>query len=137
MNNFNIELDKKLETGFVIPENYFENLCDKLIDNLPAKEVKVIPIKSRKNLWIYTAAAALILPISLVLINNFLIKSSTNDTIALENYISNNTSINENDIAELLSEKDIQKIKIDFKLEDNTLENELSNNQNIEEYLIN
>ena len=137
MKDFNIDIDPKINPGFTTPENYFENFQEGLMEKLPQKEVKVIALNSKKNKWIYTAAAVLILPIGLVLMKNFYDKSNDSSKSEIENYIANNTSINENDIADLLTEQDVQQMKINLKIEKNTLENELTNNQNLEEILIN
>ena len=137
MKDFNIDIDPKINPGFTTPENYFENFQEGLMEKLPQKEVKVIALNSKKNKWIYTAAAVLILPIGLVLMKNFYDKSNDSSKSEIENYIANNTSINENDIADLLTEQDVQQMNINLKIEKNTLENELTNNQNLEEILIN
>ena len=68
---------------------------------------------------------------------NFYKSSPDIDDATLENYISYNTSISDADLVNLLDEKDIQKIDIGLKIEDKTIENELSENQNLEHYLLN
>ena len=137
MKPFNLENIPKIETGFKVPENYFENFSDILMSKLPEKEVKVISIFEKQKKWLFAIAAILIFAISIPALLNY---SSTNNQIenlALENYIAENASINDNDFAELLTQNDIEHIKIDLKIEDKTLENELLENDNLEEFLIN
>lgn len=132
LNNF-----PKIESGFKTPDNYFENFSEKLLNNLPEKEVKVISIYEKRKTWIYAVAAVLVLAISVPVLNQYFNKSNEIESLVIENYLASNTSINDNDIADLLTDNDIQKIKINLNIEDKTIENELSGNENLEEYLIN
>ena len=54
----------------------------------------------------------------------------------LENYLSNHASISSDDLAELLNEEDIQKMRLEYKFEDKAVEDILSTNSNLEEYII-
>lgn len=127
----------KIESGFKIPDNYFENFSERLLNNLPEKEIKVISIYEKRKTWIYAVAAVLVLAISIPVLNQYFNKSNEIENLVIENYLASNTSINDHDIADLLTDDDIQKIKIDMNIEDKTIENELSGNENLEEYLIN
>lgn len=136
MKNINLENDPKINSGFKVPENYFDTFSDRLMAKIPENEVKVILISTKPKRWIYAVAAIFVLGISLPFLNQYFNKS-TLDNQSIENYLVENGKINENDIAELLSDKDIQKMQIDLKINNETLENELSTNENLEEYLIN
>ncbi|WP_310559036.1 hypothetical protein [Flavobacterium sp.] len=137
MKPFKLDNFPKIESGFKIPDNYFENFSERLLNNLPEKEIKVIPIYEKRKTWIYAVAAVLVLAISVPVLNQYFNKSNEIENLVLENYLASNTSINDHDIADLLTDDDIQKIKIDMNIEDKTIENELSGNENLEEYLIN
>ena len=59
------------------------------------------------------------------------------DETTLENYISYHSTVSDTDLVNLLDEKDIQKINIDLNIEDKAIENELSTDNNLEQYLLN
>jgi uncharacterized membrane protein YhiD involved in acid resistance len=107
-----------------------------LMPKIPEKEVRVISIFAKPKTWIYAVAAVFVIGFSIPILNQY-INKSTLDNQSIENYLVNNEKLNDNDIAELLSENDIQKMQIDLKINNETLENELSGNENLEEYLIN
>lgn len=62
--NFNSENIN--ENPFSVPEGYFDNLAQRMIDNLPAHEVRMIPTEEKKKSrnWLqwarYGAAAAVV-----------------------------------------------------------------------------
>ena len=136
MEQFNLENNSKITTGFKVPENYFENFSERLMLQISENEVKTISIFKKTKTWVFAAAAVLVLGISLSALTKYNTNSNAQKTAELENYIANNTTINDNDIADLLSENDIKKLNIDFKIENNTIENELTNNENLEQYLL-
>lgn len=137
MKTFSTENEPKIKSGFTTPDDYFDKFSERLMQNLPEKEVKVISIFAKTKTWIYAAAAILVLEISIPVLNQFFNHTSGIDDATIENYIANNSSISENDYVTLLDEKDIQKMSIDLKIEDEALENELTNNNNLEQDLIN
>lgn len=133
----NLDDNNKIATGFIVPENYFDTFSDRLFTKIPEQEIKVISIFSRNKIWIYAAAAIFIIGISIPVLHNFYNKSIALDENILENYIANHSTINDNDIADLLSEKDFQKMNYQMNIEDKTIEHELANNDNLEQYLTN
>ncbi len=137
MKPINLDNEPKIETGFKVPENYFENFSERLLTKLPEKEVKVISIFEKQKNWLFAVAAILVLAISIPVLLNYSNKYNQIESLTLENYITNNSNINDNDLAELLTQNDIENIKIDLKIEEKTLENELLENENLEEFLIN
>jgi flagellar basal body-associated protein FliL len=137
MKNFKLENEPKIASGFKTPENYFENFSARVMQQLPENEPKVISIFARRKTWIYTAAAVVVLGLIVPVYNQFSNNSSEIDATTLENYIAYNTTISDADLVNLLDENDIQKISIDLNIEDKTLENELSANANLEQYILN
>ncbi|WP_304200771.1 hypothetical protein [Flavobacterium alvei] len=137
MKTFKLENEPKIATGFTVPENYFEDFSTRMMQQLPEKETKVISIFARRKTWIYAAAAILVLALSLPIYNNLYSHSSEIDDATLENYITYHSSVSDTDLVNLLDEQDIQKMNIDLNLEDKTIENELSENSNLEQYLLN
>lgn len=138
MKTFKLDNEPKIESGFKTPENYFDTFSARVMQQLPKEEPKTISLFSKRKSWIYAAAAVLVLALTLpVVYTNFYRSSPEIDEATLENYISYNTSISDTDLVNLLDEKDIQKIDIGMNIEDKTIENELSENKNLEHYLLN
>jgi len=142
MKTFKLNNEPKIKSGFKTPENYFDTFSAKVMQQLPKEEAKkesrIISLFSKRKSWIYAAAAVLVLALTLpVAYNNFFSSSSEIDEATLENYISYNTSISDADLVNLLDEKDIQNMDLGMNIEDITIENELSANKNLENYLSN
>ena len=142
MKTFKLDNTTKIESGFKIPENYFETFSQRVMQQLPKEEAKadsrIISLFSKRKSWIYAAAAVLVLALALpVAYNNFYKSSPEIDKATLENYISYNTNISDVDLVNLLDEKDIQNMDIGMNIEDITIENELSENKNLQNYLSN
>jgi hypothetical protein len=137
MKTFKLDKEPKIQTGFTVPENYFEDFSVKMMQHLPEKEPKIISLFARKKTWIYAAAAVMVLALSLPIYNNYFNHSSEIDSATLENYITYQSTVSSTDLVNLLDEQDIQKISLDLDIEDITIENELSQNKYLEQYLLN
>jgi hypothetical protein len=138
MKTFKRDNEPKIESGFKTPDNYFDTFSARVMQQLPKEEPKTISLFSKRKSWLYAAAAVLVLAMAVpVVYTNFYKSSPEIDEATLENYISYNTSISDTDLVNLLDEKDIQKIDIGMNIEDKTIENELSENKNLEHYLLN
>ena len=136
MTAFNLDKEPKIASGFKTPDGYFNHLSAKVLDRLPENEPTVIPIYARKKTWFYAAAAVLVISLSIPLANNLSKSTSGIDNATLENYIASHSEISSEDIAENLSVEDLQKIQIDSDIEDKAIEDLLSTNSNLEEYMI-
>jgi hypothetical protein len=137
MKKLNLYSDPKIEPGFIVPEHYFENFSTVLLQKLPQNDEKKISIFTRNKTWFYSAAAILILALSLPFYNWFLTKTAEIEETSLENYITYESSISTNELVNLLDQNDIEKIKIDLKIDHANIETELYNNSDIEEYILN
>ena len=137
MKTFKLDNDPKIQTGFKVPENYFEDFSAKMMQQLPQNEPKIISFFDRKKTWMYAAAALLVLALSIPIYNNYFSNSSEIDDATLENYITYQSTVSDTDLVNLLDEQDIQKMSVDLDIEDITIENELSQNKNLEQYLLN
>jgi len=137
MKTFKLDNEPKIETGFTVPENYFEDFSAKMMQRLPENEPKIISLFARKKTWMYAAAAIMLLALSLPIYNNYFSRSSEIDETTLENYITYHSTLSDTDLVNLLDEQDIQKMSVDLNIEDITIENELSQNKNLEQYLLN
>ena len=137
MKTFKLDNEPKIESGFKTPDNYFDTFSAKVMQQLPKEAPKTISLFSKRKSWIYAAAAVLVLAMAVPVVYTNFIVSPEIDEATLENYISYNTSISDADLVNLLDEKDIQKMDIGMNIEDLTIENELSENKNLENYLSN
>ena len=136
MKNFTLDNKPKIEPGFTVPENYFATLSEKINDKLPKEATKVIPLYRRKKVWIYSFAAVVVVSLSVLLVQQFNTQPSL-DSEFLENYISQNTSVSQDDIIELLEQEDIEKLKVDYNIEEDLIEETLINSSDLEHYLTN
>ena len=137
MKTFKLDNEPKINSGFTVPKNYFQDFSVIMLPQLVKNETKEIPLYVKKRNWIYAAAAILVLALSIPIYTNYFSHSSQIDEATLENYITYQSTIVGTDIVNLLDEQDIQKMSIDANIEDITIENELAQNKNLEQYLLN
>lgn len=135
MKSFKLDNEPKITSGFTTPEGYFDSFSDKVLTQLPKEEPKVISIFSRRKIWYYTAAAVVVMMLSIPLYTNYFSTSDEVDALALEDYITNHTTISEDEIANLLDQEDLEKMKLDLNLEDEAVEDILLNNTDLEQYI--
>jgi hypothetical protein len=134
MNDFKINSNHKIDSGFKIPEGYFESFSEKVLLKINKPEPKVVSIFYKRKTWISSVAAVLVISLSVTLYTKIAVKSSE-EKLTLENYITNQSEISLYDLITLLDAKDIEKIKIDLKLDDKNIEDVLINSSEIESYL--
>ncbi len=137
MKTFKLENEPKIKSGFIIPESYFDHFSEKVMLQLTKEEPKVISLFLRKKSWLFVAAAIIGLGLIIPIYNDLSNHSSEIDEIILENYIANKSDISDTDLANLLDEEDIHKMSVDLDIEDKSIENELSINSNLEQYITN
>ncbi|WP_255512742.1 hypothetical protein [Flavobacterium sp. GT3R68] len=122
-------------SGFKTPDHYFETFSAKVMQQLPVQEErKVISIFQRRKTWIMAVAAVLVLALMLPIYNRFS-NSAELDEVTLENYITDQSNINQYDLVSLLEAEDIEKMKVDLPLEDEMIEDILSTNTNLEQII--
>ena len=136
MKNFNLGNEPKITSGFTIPDGYFDTFSEKVLAQLPKQETKVISIFSSKKVWYFAAAAILILMLTIPLFTKYSTQQEEIDTATLENYIAYQSNISEEEIVNLLEQDDLDKMKLDFNIDDATIEDALKSNSNLEQYLI-
>ena len=87
MKNFDLDNNYKITSGFITPENYFEQFEAKIMHQISAqesavKEVKVVSLFYRKQVWMTSIAALFLLSIALPVYFNSINESSLHaDTI--------------------------------------------------------
>ena len=133
MKPFKLDNYKKIETGFTVPEGYFESFETEIMQRIKP-EPKVIPLyRRRKTLW-YAAAAVIAIALSIPAINTITSQHNQTDAAALENYFAY-ANIPDEQIVELLDKEDIEKIQIDYKLEDAAIEDVIES-ENFDNYIL-
>lgn len=137
MKTFKLENEPKIEPGFKTPDHYFENFSIKMMKQLPVNEPKIISIfQKRKLLLMLTAAAILILALLIPILSPTKSNTKELDTVALENYITYQSNVNQYDLINGLETKDIEKINTSVVLEDEAIEDHLSTNSNLENLIL-
>lgn len=137
MKDFKLDNEPKINSGFKIPDNYFDTFSEKVMQQLPNEEVKVIAIGSRNKNWIYTAAAIVVVSLSIPIMNSLQSTTSETNTAEVENYLTYHSTISDDDIVELLETEDINKLNTESPIEDEALEEILTNNSELEHYITN
>lgn len=135
MKDFKLDNEPKINSGFVIPDAYFDKFSDELAKKLPFHQPKVISLWDRSKKMIYGAAAILVISLAIPLANQLQNKDQL-QSIDIENYLANQTGLTNEDIIKLLDEEDIANIEINSSIEDQDIEDVLSQNKNLENYLI-
>ncbi|MCC9066257.1 hypothetical protein [Flavobacterium piscisymbiosum] len=133
MKAFKLENEPKIATGFKTPENYFDDFSAKVLQQLnEEKEVKVIPIYKRKKVLSMVAAAVVFIALMIPIVNNYNNTSRELDEDTLETYLSYQSNLNQYDLIRELDTKDIEKLNKNVALEQETLEDILASNPNLE-----
>lgn len=138
MKEFKLDYKPKITTGFTTPEGYFDAFSEKMMAQLPNEESpKVISIYSTRKRWIFAAAAVLVLALSVPIFNKLTTNTAELDQQTLEDYIAYNSNISENDLVNLLEKEDIEKMNMDYNIQDKDVEDLFSENNDIEQYITN
>ena len=137
MKDFKIDTSEKLTTGFQIPDGYWDAFSEKVMQRIPKEEPKVISFYARNKRWIYSAAAVLILALSLPIVNQLQNKEQELSSIEIENYLTQNKSVSDDEIVNMLEQEDIDNLRVTTPITKDVLEDELSNNTDVEQFITN
>lgn len=140
MNDFKLDNEPKIKSGFQIPENYFDTFSEKVMNQLPKEEPKVVSLWDRNKRWIYSAAAILVLSLTIPLANQFQSASTevaTTETNEIENYLAYHASLSDEEIIKLLDKEDIAEIEVTNSLDEEALKQALHEDSNTEYYITN
>jgi len=137
MKEFKLNTNPKIESGFKTPEDaYFEKFSANLLEQLPKKEPKTISLFKKKKTIIMMVAAVFVLALAIPSLLNNASRYNELDTTTLENYISYQSNVNQYDLINALDEEDINNLGTNIALEDQTIEDILVTNNNLEQYII-
>lgn len=134
MKEFKLENEPKITAGFKTPDHYFDNFLAKVLEQINEGEpkVKVIPLYKRKKVISIAAAAAIFIAFLIPTANHYYKASKELDEATLETYLAYQSNLNQYDLIKELDTKDIDKLNKNVALEDETLEDILATNPNIE-----
>lgn len=136
MKDFKLDSSEKITTGFQIPEGYWDAFSEKVMQRIP-KEPKVISFYARNKRWIYSVAAVLVLALSLPIVNQLQNKEQELSSIEIENYLTQNKLLSDDEIVNLLEQEDVDNLRVATPITKDVLEDELSNNTDVEQYITN
>jgi hypothetical protein len=140
MNDFKLDNEPKIKSGFQIPEHYFDSFSEKVMNQLPKEEPKVVSLWDRNKRWIYSAAAILVLSLTIPLANQFqstATEVATTETNEIENYLAYHASLSDEEIIKLLDKEDIAEIEVTNSLDEEALKQALHEDSNTEYYITN
>jgi len=127
MNDFKLDSRPNINSGFKAPDAYFESLADRVMLNLPMQEVKVIPLYKRRPVWVTSAAAALVLSLSLVLNKKeTTVAVAMPDNKAIENYFAYQSDISSYELLQNLDVKDVSELQESVNISDEAIEEYLA-----------
>jgi hypothetical protein len=139
MKPFKLENQPRIKSGFKTPEGYHDSFSSKFLDNLPKEEIadsiKVVSIFRKRKTILMAIAAVLVLAIMIPILYTTETKNNDLDSATIENYLAEESTINQ---YELIGEVEPESNKIvnSKKIEDETLEDILVTNPNIENLVI-
>ncbi|OIQ18646.1 MAG: hypothetical protein BM557_06895 [Flavobacterium sp. MedPE-SWcel] len=134
MKNFKLDNEPKIESGFKIPDDYFNSLTDTILEQLPKEETKVVSLYKRKPVWL-SAAAVFILLIG----GGLFLKLNTltiiqPDEADIENYLVYQPNITY-DLYQNLNDEDIQELEQSIVISNEEIETYISTQNNYDIYL--
>ncbi|MEW5675827.1 hypothetical protein ABGT15_05900 [Flavobacterium enshiense] len=104
MKKFDLHNDPKIKSGFKIPENYFEGFEDRLMQQLPETEVRVISLSKKRTTWISAVAAVFVVSLGFWLYTNYQNNELETST---QMYLAYQSDVTTEDIAAQLTDDDI------------------------------
>ena len=124
------------DSGLNVPESYFENLEASILDKALVKnETKVISLFSKRNLIYLSGIAAAVLLLFNLSIFNSVVTFDSLDAELVENYFDEN-NLNSLEIASLFEDTELENIDTNFiTLEDESLEDYLLENSTLDDLI--
>ncbi len=135
MKKFNLENIPKTTSGFIVPDNYFEDFSKNVLSQLPDETNRVIPLYKQKSKLLMAVAAILVIGLFIPIFNQLSKPSEELDLTTLENHLSYQTNINQYDLISELDEDDLNKMGATIQLNDEIIEEHLSSNSDLERLL--
>jgi hypothetical protein len=135
MNKFILDNEPKINTGFTVPENYFENFEVRFPTEKDPKKTRVIQLFAQYKIGIISVAALLLLFCTLFF--QWTQPEDNSYATEIENHLLYHSTLSDDDIVNLLDEETISNIKINSSIENKVIEETLIEDSAIETYLTN
>ena len=135
MKRFNLENHPKIKTGFVVPEGYFEQFSENILNTIAVEEKPVVSLFERNKKWMLAVAAVLMVGLMIPFLNQSETSAESLDSNTLENYLAYQSTITPEEIVSLLDHEDIEAIETNLNLDDAAVEKALSGNTYLENYI--
>jgi hypothetical protein len=137
MKDFKLDDSEKLKSGFQIPGGYFDAFSEEVLQRISKEETKVLSFYSRNKRLLYSLAALFMIVLSLPILNHLHNNEQELSYSEIENYLTQNKSVTDYELINLLEIEDIDKIKITTSISKKAIKEELSNNTEIEHFITN
>ena len=138
MKQFDLENNKEIKSGFKAPENYFEQFEAKMMEQISKeKETKVVSLFYRKQVWISSIAAVLLLAIAIPVYFN-MAKENNLDAGTIEVYLSQQQGIGITELSKHLTDEDIAELENNLSINEansDAVEDYLSESENLDYYI--
>ena len=110
MKKIDLHNDPKIESGFRIPDNYFDSFEDRIMQQVltEEKETKVIAIWQRQSFWISSVAAVFVLSFGIWM---YFVQNNAETTLSTSDYLAYESDLTTEDIAAHLTDEDIASIE--------------------------
>ncbi len=136
MNKFSLDKEPKITSGFTAPPDYFENVSAGVMEKIKTVPPKKGAVTSLRNFY-YAAAAVLILALSIpFFLENSPAMNDNVDIITLENYLAYESGVTSYDLINLMDISELNAMDVHLALEDESVEDILTNSTNFENYLL-
>lgn len=136
MNEFKLDKETKINTGFSVPENYFDNFSAKLLQELPNEKPKVISFYQKQKKILFAAAAIFILALSLPIYNHFFRSIQEPDSNSLENYLAYQPNITQYDLISEIEADDVLELNETSLADKTVIEELLLKEGNVEQLIL-
>jgi hypothetical protein len=109
MKPFKLNEINKIKSGFTVPENYFAQIQEQDFSNPSPKLIRLNPLKQK---WAWTAAAVLVLGLSLTYFTFSATDSIEIDAQTAENYLLHEADLTSEEYAYYLSETELSTLAL-------------------------
>ena len=138
MKPFDLENKNEIKSGFKVPENYFEQFEAKMMAQIPVeKETKVVSLFYKKQVWMSSIAALLLLAIAIPVYFNMASESNL-DATTIESYLAQQ-SVGTTELTKHLTDEDVIALETSLGVstsESDEIEAYLSETENLD-YILN
>lgn len=136
MESFKLDNEPKIKAGFIVPEHYFEDFSQKMLSQLPKEKVQIIPLfQTKRNLFL-AIAAVFILALFIPIYNTFNINNTEIDNATLENHLTYQAEISSYELVSEIEDTDFNSIQIGSNLKDESVEDILTSNPDLEKLIL-